>query len=189
MSEVLPKVIALVGMPGSGKSSGVQYLEQKGWPSVYFGGVVVDEVRARGQEVNEANERVVREELRANEGLGAVAKRIIPKINALAAKGHSIVIADGLYGWTEYKVLEDTYGAHLVVIAIVAPRAVRHDRLANRSVRPLTEEQADSRDRAEIENSEKGGPIAYADYTIVNEGTLDDMVTRLDSILQSEHIL
>lgn len=189
MSLADARIIALVGMPGSGKSSCVQFLEQQGWPNVYFGGVIVDEVRARGQEVNEANERVVREELRAKDGLGAVAMRIIPKIDAFIDAGHRAIIADGLYGWTEYKILEQKYGHSLIIIAITAPRSLRHERLTKRPVRPLTEEQADSRDRAEIERSEKGGPIAYADYTIVNDATPEDMMNKLASILKKEEIL
>ena len=39
----------------------------------------------------------------------------------------------------------------------------------------LTPKQANERDHAEIENLEKGGPIAMADYTIVNEFTLDQL--------------
>ena len=45
---------------------------------------------------------------------------------------------------------------------------VRKQRLSSREVRPLTPEQVDSRDKAEIENLEKGGPIAKADYFILN---------------------
>ena len=35
------KIIALVGLAGSGKSTATDYLKQKGYPSVYFGGVVM----------------------------------------------------------------------------------------------------------------------------------------------------
>ena len=151
------KIIALVGMPGAGKSSCVEYLEKKGWPSVYFGGITVDEVKARGLEVNEANERSVREELRASEGPAVMAKRMIPKIEELAAAGNSVIVADGLYSWSEYKVLKEKYGDDIIVIAIAAKRKLRHDRLASRPVRPFTEQQAIAREYAEIENIEKVG--------------------------------
>jgi len=113
--------------------------------------------------------------------MGAIAKHIIPKIDDLL-KEHDTVIADGLYGWTEYKVLREQYGDNITVIAICAPRKDRHSRLAKRPIRPLTAEEAISRDYAEIENSEKGGPIAFADYTIVNDGTPDQMLAKLDAI-------
>ena len=177
------KVVALVGMPGAGKSSCVDYLVEKGWPSVYFGGITVDEVKARGLEVNEANEKVVREDLRAKEGPGVIAKRILLKIDALQADGHKIVIADGIYSWTEYKIFKEKYGNNAVIIAIAAPRKLRHERLANRPVRPLSDEEVTAREYAEIENIEKGGPIANADYTISNDGDVPAMLAQLDKIL------
>ena len=178
------KIIALVGMPGSGKSSCVDHLIERGWPKVYFGGVVVDEAKRRFGEANEKNERIVREELRANEGMGAVAMRVIPTIDELL-QTNDTVIADGLYSWSEYKILRERYGDKLVVIAIVAGRQERHGRLANRPVRPLAEEEAASRDYAEIEHSEKGGPIANADFFIVNNGELQTTLSKLDTIIDA----
>ena len=69
------------------------------------------------------------------------------------------------------------------MIAIIADKDIRYDRLAKRSIRGLNNEQAKNRDIAEIENSAKGGPIAYADYYIDNNGNLDDYKKRLNEIL------
>jgi dephospho-CoA kinase len=178
------RVVAFVGMPGAGKSSCVEYLEQQGMPSTYFGGITVDEVKARGMEVNEANEKLVREDIRAKEGLGAYAKRIITKIDGFAAQGHKHVVADGLYSWTEYKIFKERWNDDVTIIAIAAPRQLRHERLAHRSVRPLTDAEVTAREYAEIENIEKGGPIANADYTIVNDSTVDEMIAKLNQILK-----
>jgi dephospho-CoA kinase len=183
------KVIVFVGMPGAGKSYCVNYLEQKGIPSVYFGGITVDEVKNRGLAVNEVNEKMVREELRTTEGLGVMATRIIAKIHGLAAQGHAKVVADGLYSWTEYKIFKKRFGDAAVIIAIAAPRQLRHQRLADRPIRPLTHEAVSAREYAEIENIEKGGPIANADYTIVNDSTPEDMLAKLDQILHEINFL
>lgn len=177
------KILVLVGMPGAGKSTCVDYLTAQGIPSVYFGGVVVDETQARFGKVTEALEKQVREELRAKEGKGAVAKRIIIKIDDLIAKGHSKIVADGLYSWSEYKIFKERWGASAVIIAVSAPRQIRHQRLANRPIRPLTEEEVTAREYAEIENLEKGGPIANADYTLVNAGTPDGLLKQLQAVL------
>ncbi|HVS58399.1 MAG TPA: AAA family ATPase [Candidatus Saccharimonadales bacterium] len=182
------KVITLVGMPGAGKSYCVEYLEKKGWPSVYFGGITVDEVKRRGLEVNETNEKMVREELRATEGPGVMAKRILSQIEKLFDEDHHIVIADGLYSWTEYKIFKERFGDDAIIIAITAPRKARHERLANRPVRPFTDEQVTAREYAEIENIEKGGPIANADYTIVNDNTPDKLISRLEKVLSDANI-
>jgi hypothetical protein len=39
-----------------------------------------------------------------------------------------------------------------------------------------------ARDYSEIENIEKGGPIAMADYLVVNEGSLKDLHKKLNLI-------
>ena len=38
------KIIAIVGMCGSGKSIATDLLEKKGWNKVYFGGLVYDKM-------------------------------------------------------------------------------------------------------------------------------------------------
>lgn len=182
--KVTPKIVALVGMPGAGKSSCVDHLTARGIPSVYFGGVVVDEVKKRYGDggVTPDREKLVREEFRAIDGMGAIAKRLIPKIDNLLKK-HQHVVADGLYSWTEYKLLKDRYGDGILIIAITAPRHVRHERISHRPVRPLSEEEVTKREYAEIENIEKGGPIANADYTINNDNDPLTMLQSLDNIL------
>lgn len=187
MKEV--KVIVLVGMPGAGKSSCVEHLENLGIPSVYFGGITIDEVKARGLEVNEINEKFVREDIREKEGKDAYAKRIVEKIKNLHSNGHDVIIADGLYSWTEYKLFKQTFGDNALVISIATPRKVRHQRLSNRPVRPLTENEVTSREYAEIENLEKGGPIANADYTVCNNSSLKDLLNSVDDILKTENFI
>jgi dephospho-CoA kinase len=189
MSYTIPpmqdkKVIVLVGMPGAGKSMLVDHLEAQEIPSVYFGGITIDEVIRRGLEVTEANERTVREEIRDTEGKGAYAKRIIPQIEQFFNEGHKKVVADGLYSWTEYKIFKEHFGDDAIIIAVVAPRKLRHERLTHRPDRPLTDEQVTSREYAEIENIEKGGPIANADYTLVNDNTPEALTNALDKVLE-----
>lgn len=177
------KVLVLVGMPGAGKSFCVDHLTENGIPSVYFGGVVVDETIKRHGKTNEVLEKAVREEFRDKDGKGAIAMRIIPKIHELF-KTHDRVVADGLYSWSEYKIFKEAFNDHAIILAITAPRHVRHERLANRPVRPFTEAEVTSREFAEIENLEKGGPIANADYTIVNDEDPYVLIERLDHILR-----
>jgi dephospho-CoA kinase len=182
------KIIAIVGMCGSGKSVAGRRLEGLGFAKVYFGGLTIDEVQRRGLEVNEKNERAVREELRREHGMGAFAALSLPKIEALLAEGKRVLI-DGLYSFSEYKILKEKFGPALLVIAVFTPLRLRYERLRIREVRPLAPDEAASRDYAEIENIEKGGPIALADYTILNDGAPAELIRRLDRILRDEKVL
>ena len=183
------KAIVFVGMPGAGKSVCVNYLKEKGLPSTYFGGITLDELKERGLEVNEANERLVREDIRAKEGKGAYALRIISQVESQFEDGHDYVVVDGLYSWTEYKIFKGSLEDRAIIIAIVAPRHLRHQRLASRKVRPLTEAEASSRDYAEIENVEKGGPIANADYFLANAESVERLQDDLQKLLDQLEIL
>jgi len=49
-------------------------------------------------------------------------------------------------------------------------------------IRPLSSQEVDSRDKSEIENLHKAGPIAIADFTINNEGNLNDLKNTIDKI-------
>lgn len=180
------KIVALVGLTGSGKSTAVDYLTQKGYPKVYFGGIVLDAMDKAGLEHTADNEKTFREELRENEGKDFVVNRIVTQISDLIDAGQRRIIADGLYTWTEYKILKKEFPGELTVLAVVTPKHLRHHRLTMRPIRPLTTEEANQRDWAEIENLEKGGPIAIADHYIMNDGNLDRFHEQIDTEL--EHI-
>jgi len=105
--------------------------------------------------------------------MAAYAKVNLPRINSALKK--SDVVVDGLYSWEEYDFLKKYYGDDFYVVAVWASPKTRYARLASRSSRPLSREEAVSRDRAEIENTNKGGPIAIADFTIINESSLESL--------------
>ena len=163
------KAVAVVGMCGSGKSVLCSYFTDMGWSSVYFGGVAVSQLKKNGIEVTEANERQIREQLRKDLGMGAFAVILKDEIMEKLSKGN--VVLDGLYSWSEYVILKELLGDDLIILAVVTNSEIRKNRLQSRAVRPLTPEMVDSRDIAEIENSEKGGPIAKADYYVMNNGS------------------
>ncbi len=177
-----PRALALVGMPGAGKTLCARHLESQGYFQFRFGKIIVDEVTRRGWPVTPDNERTVREELRANEGMAAIAQRALPHLKA-ALESHQSIVIDGLYGFSEYKLLHEELGTTIVVVAIVAPRWLRYHRLNTRPERPLTQAEAERRDYQEIEALEKGGPIAIADFTLVNERQPHELLAALDALM------
>lgn len=184
MTHSQTQIIAFVGMPGSGKSTAVDYLTEKGHPKVYFGGVLLAAVKEAGLEITPENETMMRKKLRLEEGDDFIAKRIITQINDLVAAGQHRIIADGLYSWAEYKALKHAFPGELSLIAVLAPRHIRHHRLANHPERPLTAEEAKTRDWNEIEMLNEGGPIAMADHFIINEGSMESYIAAVDSSIK-----
>ncbi len=180
------KIVALVGMSGSGKGTCTSYISEKyGVPVVHFGNMVYEEVQRRGLD-NVKDEQFVREDMRKQDGPAVLAKHVARKAQDEIEKGATGIVLDGLYSWSEYKYLRSVFGDRLTTIAVVAPRTVRYQRVANRkdSHRQYTVQQVEERDIAEIENLEKGGPIAFADYTLTNGAAPEDLLEQVDGVLE-----
>lgn len=177
----MSRIIAVIGMCGSGKSEAVKYFLQKGYKRVYFGEVVMDEVKRLGFEPNEENERKIREQLRRNFGMGVMAMKSLDKIEEYYKTGN--VVIESLYSWNEFKIVKEEFGEDFKLLTVYTPKSLRYKRLAERKFRPLSEEEAISRDYSELENLDKGGPIAFTDYLVINDSTLEDLHNQLNKYL------
>ena len=176
------KVVSVVGMAGAGKSEVAQVFEEAGYARIRFGDVTEEEIKKRGLLGGEANERYIRELLRKEYGMVAYAVLNLPKIEKAMQKSN--VVIDGLYSWEEYTFLKNRLCEAFYVVAVCAPPWVRYARLAERPVRRLTGEEARERDQSEIENLNKGGPIAMADYMVLNVTTLDALREKVRDIIR-----
>lgn len=187
MTQQNAKIIALVGLAGSGKSSAVEYLTKKGFPKIYFGGVIYKAMDEAGIEPTWDNQQKFREEIRRREGKDFVIKRVIKNIHDLINAGQNKIVLDGLYTWSEYKILKHEFPGQVVVIAIVTPKHLRYQRMIKRLERPMQPREVDQRDWSEIENLEKGGPIAIADYFIINDNDLTQLHQKIDAVTRDAH--
>lgn len=177
------KIIAVIGMCGSGKSEAVKYIVEKGYSKVYFGDVVLNRISDLHLTINEENERKVREDLRREYGEGAMAIKSIDKIREYYRTNN--VVIESLYSWEEYKIIHNEFKKSFKLLAVYTTKNIRYDRLKKRIFRPLTNELAESRDISELENLNKGGPIAFADWTIINDDSLDELKKQIDKIIET----
>ena len=186
------KLICLVGMPGSGKSEVAEYLKTKHEFGYFrFGQIVLDKVKESGQAPSEKLEKEIRERIREEHGMFAMAILNLPKIESLIEAGD--VIGDGLRSFEEYLFLKQKLGDNLVVIAVYTPPKLRHERLINRAAhhgpdanlkyRSNTKEEVWARDLAEIEGLHIGGTIAMADYTIKNISDIENLQAQVYEVL------
>ena len=177
------KIVAIVGMCGSGKSVVTKTCVEQGWKMEYFGKITMDTLAEKDMEVTPENEKMVREGLRREYGPDAYAKKLLPIIHEDVKKRNTVL--DGLYSWSEYTYLKKNLDSDFIVLAVITNKKDRYLRLTTREVRPLTNEQAEARDIAEIENLEKGGPIAMADHFIMNAGSEADLKQATLDFIQS----
>jgi len=175
------KVVSVVGLTGSGKSEVAKLFSEKGFTTVRFGDITDEAVKKHGLPLTEANERPVRERIRQEHGMAAYAKLSVPRIDEALKTGN--VVVDGLYSWEEYIYLKKYYGDSFNVVGVWSSPQDRYKRLGTRKIRPLTPEEGASRDRAEIENLNKGGPIAMADFTILNDADMSALKKQVERIV------
>jgi dephospho-CoA kinase len=175
-------ILVLVGMPGSGKSILAAHLRDIGYSVIRFGAFIIQEVMRRNLEITPDNEKRVREDLRRQYGMDYCARLALPELIKMVEGGKRVAI-DGLYSLGEYETLKTELNNQLVIISIFTPKKLRYSRLAKRKERPLTEEEAEERDLQEVRGIEKAGPIALADFTLLNEGTEEDLFLSFDHLL------
>ena len=185
----MKKILAIVGMAGAGKSEVADFFIRKGFDYIRLGQLTLDEVKRKKLPPGEESERKIRENIRKIHGMAAFAILNFPNIDKLRGD----VVVDGLYSWEEYLVFKKKY-KNFYCIAVYANPQIRYQRLVGRSgrhgiddnlkYRSFKKTETPKRDQAEIENLNKGGPIAMADFTIINEGTKKELEANLKKIWQ-----
>ena len=112
-------LIALVGMPGSGKSVAAEFFKKRNIPVLRFGDQTDIGLKELNLLRNEKNERWYREKLRVDFGMAAMAIKIEPRIVQLSKTTNTIVL-DGLYSWEEYVYLKHRF-LQLKLLCMYAP--------------------------------------------------------------------
>lgn len=171
-------VISLVGLCGSGKTEVLKIFSRLGYFTLSVGNVVDEELLRKNIPLTELNRKRMRGELHKLYGKDALVFLLFERIEK-QLETNSVVI-DGMYSWDEYKSLEGRFSGRLTLVAIHCPKELRRKRLESRNVRPLNFEQMTARDYFELEAMNKGGPIAIADYMIINDGTIDELGKKID---------
>lgn len=174
-------IIALVGLPGAGKSEACNFFKQKNIPVIRFGEITDEALRDKGLPRTEKNEKTFRENLRQELGMAAFAIKNEAKIQGFL-KTSDIVVIDGLRSWEEYVYLKEKF-TNLHLLAIYASPRIRHKRLEKRKIRGFSNEEAVKRDTAELDRLHMAPAIALADCLIKNETTLEDLNQQLETFL------
>jgi dephospho-CoA kinase len=170
------RIMVVVGMPASGKNIARAYAESRGMPYFATGDIVREEVKRRGLEANAANTGFVSTELRGTDGMGVTRKAL----SVALATGKESVFLEGMRSWPEIKLIRGA--TDCLVIAFVAPRGLRLERIVSRGRSDDSPEAFDERDMREIDYG-TAVPIALADAYVLNTGSLEEALTRIDQIV------
>src|SRR3990167_5668207 len=171
-------IIAITGLPGAGKTEATAYFKSKELPVIHFGGNVTREIEKRKLEHSEKNHYNVRMEMRKKHGMEAMAVLSKPDIQK-ELKKTKVVIVDGLYSFEEYQYLKKEFeDVQVVLLAVWAPKKIRYHRISNRDERQKL--RGEERDLHEIIDANKGPTIAFADYMLNNNSTLEDFHSKLE---------
>ncbi|MDT8273395.1 MAG: AAA family ATPase [Desulfomonilia bacterium] len=170
------KIFIIVGMPASGKNIARMYAQSKGMPYYSTGDIVREEIRTSGLEADAVTTARVSDELRERDGMG-VARRALSR----ALEHHETgVFLEGMRSWQEVELIRQH--APAVVVAFLAPRETRRERVLHRARADDASDAFDERDMREIAYG-VAIPIARADAYILNTGSLDDACAALDAIV------
>ena len=175
----MKKIVAICGLAGGGKSECRKFFEKKGFVYVHFG--VTEMVLEKYGDTNEKLERPLRKKLRDERGMAVMAEIALPKIKKIHNENKNVVI-DNLYSWAEYKLFKEKYKTNFYVISVHTTPSIRYRRLKKRAFRGLEKKEAISRDYSHIEELDVGGPIAMADFHVLNDGDIKALHAQLSDI-------
>lgn len=173
-------VIVIIGMPGAGKSLASSVMKAQRIPVFVSGDIVRAEARRRKLKFTRKNLGELMLKLRKEEGMGAVAKRLIPLVESVESP---IVVYEGARSVEEVEELSRRF--NVVTIAIHASSLARYRRLKKRGRSDMPREWSDFVER---DNRELGVGIAtliaLADRTVENEDTKTDLKRRMKRLIK-----
>ena len=176
---VKPRLIAIVGMPGAGKSLVSRVAESRSIPTLACGDVIREEATRRGLQPTAVNMGKLMLTIRELEGPAVVAERLIPKIAHLCSP---IVAVEGVRSMAEVNVLRKR--TSVTLLGIHASPKTRYERLRarGRTDDPKEWEEFQERDMRELAVG-IGDVISLADRMLINESKQRDFEMASDSAL------
>lgn len=173
-------IIALVGLPGAGKTDASDFFNEKGFPVIHFGKIINDYIDKKGLEHTEDVHKKTREELREKLGKEALAVLNLEKIEN-AFKTDQVIVIDGMRSWEEYLYLKDHLKkTRIYIVNIYADKKVRYHRAAHRIDRK--NQFGEERDINELIGTNMGPTIAFADFVVKNNFSKDDFSDKLETV-------
>jgi adenylate kinase len=171
-------IIAIVGLPGSGKTDAAAYLKTKNLPVISLGKTVIDHINKKKLPQSEKVHKEVRGELREKYGKEAMAVLNMDKIKD-ALKDNLIIVVEGMRSWEEYLYLKKVLPeVKIVIVSIYSEKHLRYKRISKRN--DMSEHYGEERDINELVGINAGPTIGYADHVIKNNYSREEFYDKLE---------
>ena len=172
------KVLAICGLPGSGKTTAIEAINDLGYV-ITMGDVVRNEAKLRNLEYSGKNLGKVAKDLRKIGGSDIIA---IKCVELIRSKTHNVVFVDGVRSIDEANIFREFW--KFPIIAIVVSEDVRFERLfkRNRDDDPKNIKDLKERDGREIDFGLEE-LIKNADYTILNDSSIEVLKKKIRALV------
>jgi dephospho-CoA kinase len=178
------KIIGVIGQNGTGKDEVLKYLRVKySVPFLSTGDMVRDIAAKEGKEPTRENLQEISERFFREFGRGSFVKLAAEKIKQ---NGWAVGGISGIRSADDVKVLKDALGGDFILVNVyVSNPKVRFERMQARHEGrdPHSYGQFLSNDKAEEEIFHIRAAAKSADFTVSNDGTLEDLHKEIDSLV------
>jgi len=172
------KLVVVTGMPAAGKNIVAQYARMRQYPHFSTGDFVRAEIHRRGCMADPETSAKISTELRGVDGLGVTRMAVEEAVRQKA----DVVFLEGIRSWPEIELIRNKVPCTLV--AVVAPRNLRLDRVKQRGREDDSVDHFEKRDQREIEYG-VAVCIALADAYVLNDSSMEDALRQFDNIVKN----
>jgi len=184
------KIIGTIGQNGSGKDEVLIYLRTKhGVPFLSTGDMVREIATGEGLEPTRENLGKISDRYFHGFGKGYFVRLLADKIQHT---GWKVAGISGIRSLNDVSILKGIFGRDFILIHVyISDPHVRYSRMTRRHEErdPHSYEELLRQDRAEEELFSTKEAARLADYSISNDGTLDDLHREIDRLVSDRGLL
>lgn len=178
-------LLGITGTDGAGKGTVVEYLvTNKGFVHYSARAIWEEEFQKRGMESNRANMRLIANQLRSEHGDDFLVTYYLQKLQEEQPEN---AIIESIRAKAEAETLKQHDG---ILLAVDADQKVRYQRITARgsSSDHVSFEEFAAHEKMEMNDPDPHGMqkaqvMQMADYTVMNNGTLEELHTQIEAVL------